>query len=384
MATEGKPEAKTEPKPTETNKETVAAEENQEPPLKYKTWVLKVSIHCEGCKRKVKKILTNIDGVYATEIDLRQQKVTVIGNVDGGTLIKKLVKAGKHAELWPEKADSKEKKKGKSKNKNKDKKEKDKQSDQESGEEGGDKKEKETVKTEVVIIQDPSRVASENANTSKNNTEFVHVCKPTDGGGATPKPGVQFKEVKLEVKQPVNPPAGSQSPVADKKGCSESEGNPEKNGSGGSSGSASGGKKKKKKGHKGNNNNNNNNGDEGEHSCDAPAGIGSPSHGHGPGQGHGQGPAPYPANHSPPPHPMYQYPPHYYAPPPVYTVSYNAMQSSASYGASVYPPSSSYVYMHPGMAASEPPPSDSDSYPSQPSDSFEIFSDENPNACSIM
>lgn len=30
--------------------------------LCFQTWVLKVSIHCEGCKRKVKKVLRNIDG----------------------------------------------------------------------------------------------------------------------------------------------------------------------------------------------------------------------------------------------------------------------------------------------------------------------------------
>lgn len=31
--------------------------------LFFQTWVLRVSIHCEGCKRKVHKILTNIDGM---------------------------------------------------------------------------------------------------------------------------------------------------------------------------------------------------------------------------------------------------------------------------------------------------------------------------------
>ncbi|XP_020584825.1 heavy metal-associated isoprenylated plant protein 35-like [Phalaenopsis equestris] len=72
-------------------------------PLKYQTLALKVSIHCEGCKKKVKKVLQGIEGVYKTTIDSQQQKVTVTGNVDADTLIKKLVKSGKHAELWPEK-----------------------------------------------------------------------------------------------------------------------------------------------------------------------------------------------------------------------------------------------------------------------------------------
>ncbi|KAK3005940.1 hypothetical protein RJ639_016726, partial [Escallonia herrerae] len=62
--------------------------------------VLRVNIHCDGCKQKVKKSLHKIEGVYSTHIDVEQGKVTVTGNVDPATLIKKLVKSGKHAELW--------------------------------------------------------------------------------------------------------------------------------------------------------------------------------------------------------------------------------------------------------------------------------------------
>ena len=43
-------------------------------------------------------------------IDLKKQKVVVTGNVDIKLLIKKLTKAGRHAEIWPEKPDSKKKK----------------------------------------------------------------------------------------------------------------------------------------------------------------------------------------------------------------------------------------------------------------------------------
>ncbi|KAJ6729480.1 HEAVY METAL-ASSOCIATED ISOPRENYLATED PLANT PROTEIN 33-RELATED [Salix viminalis] len=63
--------------------------------LKYQTWVLKVSIHCEGCKKKVKKVLQSIDGVYKTEVDSHQHKVTVTGSVDAQILIKKLKKSPK-------------------------------------------------------------------------------------------------------------------------------------------------------------------------------------------------------------------------------------------------------------------------------------------------
>ncbi|KAI9088566.1 hypothetical protein K1719_029680 [Acacia pycnantha] len=68
--------------------------------LKIQTCVLKVNIHCDGCKQKVKKLLQKIEGVYQVQLDAEQQKVTVSGCVDSETLIKKLVRAGKYAELW--------------------------------------------------------------------------------------------------------------------------------------------------------------------------------------------------------------------------------------------------------------------------------------------
>ncbi|KAK7303794.1 hypothetical protein RJT34_14711 [Clitoria ternatea] len=83
------------------------------------TWFLKVSIHCEGCRRKVKKVLKSIDGVFTATIDPHQQKVTVIGSVSVETLLKKLVRAGKHAEIWPENLDDKGNISGKVENKKK-------------------------------------------------------------------------------------------------------------------------------------------------------------------------------------------------------------------------------------------------------------------------
>ncbi|CAA0807069.1 Heavy metal transport/detoxification superfamily protein [Striga hermonthica] len=68
--------------------------------LKIQTCVLKVNIHCDGCKHKVKKILQKIDGVYTMKIDSEQGKVIVSGNIDPAAIIKKLNKNGKHAELW--------------------------------------------------------------------------------------------------------------------------------------------------------------------------------------------------------------------------------------------------------------------------------------------
>ncbi|KAH7670077.1 Copper chaperone domain-containing protein [Dioscorea alata] len=60
---------------------------------------LKVSVNCcEGCKRKVLKALS-IKGVLKTEIHPSQPKLTVYGSVDPQTLIKKLSRCGKTAEL---------------------------------------------------------------------------------------------------------------------------------------------------------------------------------------------------------------------------------------------------------------------------------------------
>ncbi|XP_007030988.2 PREDICTED: heavy metal-associated isoprenylated plant protein 3 isoform X1 [Theobroma cacao] len=380
MATsEGKADTKQEAKATESKE----AEENQEPPLKYKAWVLKVSIHCEACKRKVEKTLRKIDGVYEAIADLRQQKATVKANlhVDVETLIKKLIKKGRHAELWPEKAGQKEKKQGKSKNK-------DKQSGQANGDQEGNSnrgvdKEKEAEKAESTVQQDTAK-SCENGSTAKNAEGCNNVRKAHEGGSAPCKTGGQVKESKPDqVKQTVILAAGNQSPVAERKGGGggDSEGNAgEKSGGGGGGGGGS--KKNKKKGQKGNANANL---DEGEHSGDAgPAFIGSHFPVYGP---HGPVPMPSPASYSPPRHhQMYEYPTYSHAPP-VYVTSYNTAYPSSSYSAAYYASSPySYAYMHPGPM-SERPPSDQGLYPyysSQPSDSFEMFSDENPNACSIM
>ncbi|CAL9108096.1 unnamed protein product, partial [Musa textilis] len=72
--------------------------------LHLQACVLKVNICCDGCQKKVKKLLQKIDGVYTTTIDAEERKVTVTGNVDPAVLITKLRKAGKHAWLWSAKA----------------------------------------------------------------------------------------------------------------------------------------------------------------------------------------------------------------------------------------------------------------------------------------
>lgn len=88
--------------------------------LKIQTCVLKVNIHCDGCKQKVKKLLQRIEGVYQVQIDAEQQKVTVSGSVDAATLIKKLVRSGKYAEPWSQKTNNNQNQKQKNNNNVKD------------------------------------------------------------------------------------------------------------------------------------------------------------------------------------------------------------------------------------------------------------------------
>ncbi|XP_062192107.1 heavy metal-associated isoprenylated plant protein 37-like [Phragmites australis] len=68
--------------------------------VKIQNHVLRVNIHCDGCKHKVKKLLQKIEGVYSVAIDVDNHKVSVTGDVDSDTLIRKLTRGGKHAELW--------------------------------------------------------------------------------------------------------------------------------------------------------------------------------------------------------------------------------------------------------------------------------------------
>ncbi|KAK4378924.1 hypothetical protein RND71_000786 [Anisodus tanguticus] len=348
--------------------------------LNYKTWVLKVSIHCEGCKRKVKKILQQVPGVYAIDIDLKQQKATVTGNVEAEALLRKLHKSGKHAELIPQQSDHKEKKPTKSKNKEK-------QIDPQSKEAATTSQPDTTINKEVkptakvVVPREPSGKIQD-AKGEKPSTGSVKpeeetgtasgdgpaVAKGSEGGGKKENSDETVKESKSEGKKPVTDSAGKQQiPVAaDSDNASASD---EKSG-GGPGGEASGntGKKKKKKGQ-------NNNNAESAPSIVAPAGLKFEHHDMGP-------EVSAPTNVNPPPH---QQGPQFYAPPPAYVVSYNTAQPTSSYTASYYAPAppTSYAYTY-SDPVTEPPPSDVDTYPRQPLDSFEMFSDENPNGCFIM
>ncbi|XP_024004185.1 heavy metal-associated isoprenylated plant protein 35 isoform X1 [Eutrema salsugineum] len=317
-------------------------------PLPYKTCNLKVSIHCEGCKRKVKKILTTIEGVYRVDIDVKQNKVTVIGITSPEILLKKLLKSGKHAHLLPEipdpvenkPVDPKENKAVDPKGKNK-------------------KKKKTEEKPEVTDTDKPE----------SDNPDAAGECSSGNGGETCDpvkeeKKVVVIEKVSVPAESPAPSPVDTPAPAEEKK-AEESSGNV--------------GKKKKKKGQKISCDNNSSGGPVRTRSLPPPLITPETDHDRPFNRNDGHRNL---ANNNPPPHDMYHYPPNYFAPQIMYGLCYNVAQPPVSIdGASYYSPAPphAYAYMHPGYL-----PSDQNPFPSRPSDSFELFSDENPNGCSVM
>ncbi|CAI9764279.1 unnamed protein product [Fraxinus pennsylvanica] len=352
--------------------------------IKNKTWILKTSIHCEGCKRKVKKILNQVQGVENVEVDIKQQKVIVTGNVEGDSLINKLTKSGKKAELC-EKTEKKEKNSGQGRNKEKQIK---RQSNEQKIQENGAEKEQKPA-VNVQAVQDPAKISDGGASTSgsaskrggaaevdggevKRNEASDAGSSAKDTGPVKTNDSNQVAESKSEEKKPERNSAGEPLlPAEDSESKSGVASEKSKGGSvsGGENGAS--GKKKKKQGQNGNNN------ERAKTSVATPARTGSEKHDVGP------PPICFPANHIPPrqhnyhhyPHPL-----HNCEPPPVSAVSYNTAYPTSSYTASYYaaPPPHSYAYSYPGQDIEPPPPpSDPASYPRQPLDSFEMFSEEN-------
>ncbi|MCL7024288.1 hypothetical protein MKW94_007252 [Papaver nudicaule] len=312
---------------------TAATVEESSEPLKYQTWVLKVSIHCEGCKKKVKKVLQSIDGVYQTTIDSPQHKVTVTGDVDSEKLIKKLIKTGKHAELWPQPIESsptttKDKKKNKGKNKNND--------NSNSNKSDGDPK----------PTNDNQEGKSSDNNQQKKSTPTAanKDNKVSDQGKQNPvkvnEGAVKSNGGKENEKKPEN-----QSTQNEKQG--NGKGGVSGNGGGGGGGGGKGGKKKGKKGQNANNNSN----------TSTPGGVATSVDTSGSTKSqslpvNGPGVSAGPVNLSPPP-PQQSYP---YGPytsyghhqpsygPPAYVMSYSTSYPTVNYAASYYTPPEAYTY----------------------------------------
>ncbi|KAI5682240.1 hypothetical protein M9H77_03468 [Catharanthus roseus] len=61
--------------------------------------VLRVSLHCRGCERKMRKHISRMEGVSSFNIDFAAKKVTVVGNVTPLDVLNSISKV-KNAQLW--------------------------------------------------------------------------------------------------------------------------------------------------------------------------------------------------------------------------------------------------------------------------------------------
>ncbi|XP_073132531.1 heavy metal-associated isoprenylated plant protein 32 [Henckelia pumila] len=67
--------------------------------LKPKIVVMKVSMHCNGCARKVEKHISKLEGVTSYQVDLETKMVVVSGDIVPFEVLESVSKV-KNAQLW--------------------------------------------------------------------------------------------------------------------------------------------------------------------------------------------------------------------------------------------------------------------------------------------
>ncbi|XP_002991703.2 heavy metal-associated isoprenylated plant protein 7 [Selaginella moellendorffii] len=60
---------------------------------------LKVALHCPGCQRRVLAALCELRGVEKVDTDMEKQRVVVTGHVDPDSLLRKIAKTKKRAQI---------------------------------------------------------------------------------------------------------------------------------------------------------------------------------------------------------------------------------------------------------------------------------------------
>nr|XP_034603569.1 heavy metal-associated isoprenylated plant protein 19-like isoform X2 [Setaria viridis]TKW05272.1 hypothetical protein SEVIR_7G165300v2 [Setaria viridis] len=61
---------------------------------------LKVYMHCDACERKVRRTISNCEGVETVEVDREENKVTVTGDFEPEVVVKKIKKkTGKKVDI---------------------------------------------------------------------------------------------------------------------------------------------------------------------------------------------------------------------------------------------------------------------------------------------
>ncbi|XP_014510869.1 copper transport protein ATX1 [Vigna radiata var. radiata] len=68
--------------------------------MSSQTVVLKVGMSCQGCAGAVNRVLGKMEGVESFDIDLKEQKVTVKGNVQPDEVLQAVSKTGKKTAFW--------------------------------------------------------------------------------------------------------------------------------------------------------------------------------------------------------------------------------------------------------------------------------------------
>ncbi|XP_077235835.1 copper transport protein ATX1-like [Tasmannia lanceolata] len=63
---------------------------------------------CEGCVGAVKRVLNKMEGVESFDVDLKEQKVTVKGNVQPDAVLQTVSNTGKKTSFWEAEAEAKE------------------------------------------------------------------------------------------------------------------------------------------------------------------------------------------------------------------------------------------------------------------------------------
>ncbi|XP_050213446.1 protein SODIUM POTASSIUM ROOT DEFECTIVE 2 [Mercurialis annua] len=80
-------------------KDVVSAKQTLAFQLKPKIVVLRVSMHCIGCARKVEKHVSKLEGVSSYKVDLESKMVVVIGDIIPCEVLQSVSKV-KFAQLW--------------------------------------------------------------------------------------------------------------------------------------------------------------------------------------------------------------------------------------------------------------------------------------------
>lgn len=70
------------------------------------TVVLRVGMTCEGCVGAVKRVLGKMEGVESFDVEIKEQKVTVKGNVTPDAVLQTVSKTGKKTSFWESEPES--------------------------------------------------------------------------------------------------------------------------------------------------------------------------------------------------------------------------------------------------------------------------------------